>query len=98
MMYTTVETNAVTGEVSTHPWTQEEITSRIERLMPIQWDAFRAERNALLFESDIYVVVDRWYSYTESKQQEWRDYRQALRELPQNTTDPFNPVWPIKPT
>ena len=27
----------------------------------------------------------------------WRTYRQALRDLPANTTDPANPVWPTKP-
>ena len=27
----------------------------------------------------------------------WMDYRQALRDLPANTTDPANPVWPVKP-
>jgi hypothetical protein len=25
------------------------------------------------------------------------DYRQALRDLPANTTDPENPVWPTAP-
>ena len=29
--------------------------------------------------------------------QVWMDYRQALRDLPANTTDPANPVWPTKP-
>ena len=29
--------------------------------------------------------------------QVWVDYRQALRDLPANTTDPANPVWPTKP-
>ncbi|NBP87864.1 MAG: hypothetical protein EBU59_05025, partial [Planctomycetia bacterium] len=28
---------------------------------------------------------------------EMRDYRQALRDLPANTVDPANPVWPTKP-
>lgn len=27
----------------------------------------------------------------------WAAYRQALRDLPSNTTDPRNPVWPSKP-
>jgi len=27
----------------------------------------------------------------------WMDYRQALRDLPANTTDPANPDWPVKP-
>ena len=29
--------------------------------------------------------------------QVWMDYRQALRDLPANTVDPANPVWPTKP-
>ena len=28
----------------------------------------------------------------------WRTYRQALRDLPANTTDPANPVWPTEPS
>ena len=28
----------------------------------------------------------------------WRTYRQALRDLPANTTDPNNPVWPTEPS
>jgi len=27
----------------------------------------------------------------------WKNYRQALRDLPANTEDPANPVWPTKP-
>ena len=29
--------------------------------------------------------------------QVWMDYRQALRDLPANTSDPANVVWPTKP-
>jgi len=28
----------------------------------------------------------------------WATYRQALRDLPANTSDPANPVWPSQPT
>lgn len=31
------------------------------------------------------------------EQQAWATYRQELRDLPDNTTDPRNPVWPTKP-
>ena len=27
----------------------------------------------------------------------WKTYRQALRDLPANTSDPINPTWPTKP-
>lgn len=30
-------------------------------------------------------------------QQSWAVYRQSLRDLPANTTDPCNPVWPTPP-
>ena len=28
----------------------------------------------------------------------YQSYRQALRDLPANTSDPANPVWPTKPS
>lgn len=93
----TVETNAVTLEVTIREWTPEEIAARQERLTPVQWSSLRTERNARLAQSDIYVTMDRWFAYTEAQQQAWAQYRQALRDLPQITADPFNPVWPEKP-
>ena len=35
---------------------------------------------------------------TEEVKQAWLDYRQALRDLPANTSDPSNPVWPYSPS
>ena len=29
---------------------------------------------------------------------EWKAYRQALRDLPANTSDPKKPTWPTEPT
>lgn len=97
-MSTTVVTNPVSGEITVVIWTQEEIQARIQRMTPVMWDNLRSERNARLGESDAYVLPDRWAAYTTEQQSAWAVYRQALRDLPQNTTDPFNPVWPIKPT
>lgn len=97
-MYTTVDTNAVTGEVTIREWTQEEIDARKARLTPMQWDNLRAERNRLLEQSDAHVLPDRWAAYDDAKKLEWSTYRQALRDLPANTSDPFEPVWPVKPT
>jgi hypothetical protein len=34
----------------------------------------------------------------EVKKQEWKVYRQILRDLPNNTIDPKKPVWPLPPT
>jgi hypothetical protein len=90
--------NVETGEVTVVPFTPEEEAVFWERRTPLAWASIREERNRLLSESDISVLPDRWATYTEEKRLEWAAYRQALRDLPQNTTDPFNPVWPVKPT
>jgi len=33
-----------------------------------------------------------------TNKEEWKTYRQALRDLPANTTDPTNVTWPTKPS
>jgi len=52
----------------------------------------RTRRNQLLTESDWTQSRDVLLSNDE----EWKTYRQQLRDLPKNT-DPMNPVWPTKP-
>ena len=51
----------------------------------------RTERNKLLAETDYLALADATLT------DEIRSYRQALRDLPANTVDPANPVWPVKP-
>lgn len=51
----------------------------------------RQRRNELLAETDYFGMPDVTMS------DEMRAYRQALRDLPANTEDPTNPVWPTKP-
>lgn len=92
-----VITNAQTGEVLVVPFTIHEILAYEARALESAWVTLRDERNLLLKESDPNVVMDRWETYTEETRQAWRDYRQALRDLPSNTSDPFNVVWPSKP-
>lgn len=59
-------------------------------------DGLRENRNQLLDKTDRYTTID--YPHpTEEAKQAWLDYRQALRDLPANTTDPENPVWPSPP-
>ena len=56
----------------------------------------RYQRNTLLSKTDKYATID--YPHpTEEAKQAWLDYRQALRDLPANTVDPENPVWPTPP-
>lgn len=64
------------------------------------YDALRAERNVLLQESDWTQVGDLVSSgsMTSTKLDEWKTYRQSLRDLPANTPDPSNITWPTKPS
>lgn len=52
----------------------------------------RNERNILLMQSDWTQVED-----APVDKAAWAEYRQALRDLPENTIDPENPVWPTPP-
>jgi len=51
----------------------------------------RSKRNQLLAETDYLALSDVTLS------SDMTTYRQALRDLPANTSDPANPVWPTKP-
>ena len=78
------------------PTYEECIDEEIKIIREIRMNTIRSERNILLRDSDIYVIPD-WPHPTEEVRQAWLDYRQALRDLPANTTDPSNPVWPEAP-
>ena len=60
------------------------------------WMQLRSERDNLLLSSDFTQLGD--IGLSESKKTEWINYRQALRDLPANTSDPANPNWPTKPS
>ena len=60
------------------------------------WNRVRVRRDALLTQSDILVLPDRWNSYTEQKQNALSAYRQALRDIT-TQSDPDNIVWPTPP-
>ena len=61
-----------------------------------QWGQLRKQRNSLLFMSDYTQLNDA--VLTDSKKTEWINYRQQLRDLPSNTSDPANPTWPTEPS
>lgn len=56
----------------------------------------RNERNRRLAASDRYVLPDYPHASEEARQA-WLAYRQALRDLPENTVDPTAPDWPERP-
>lgn len=57
------------------------------------WASLRTERDARLNRCD-YTQVSDW----PGDPAPWQAYRQALRDLPENTIDPFNPEWPNEPS
>ena len=87
--------NVETGERSVAALSAEEIAEReaYERdvLPGLQLERLRAKRNQLLAETDYLALSDVTLST------EMAEYRQALRDLPANTADPANPVFPTKP-
>lgn len=72
--------------------TQEFLDSELVKLQR-EWaeSEFRFHRNQLLFETDYFALSD------VTMTAEMTSYRQALRDLPENTEDVFNPVYPEKP-
>ena len=79
------------------PLTTEEI-AEVEALRAaapteteIKWQRVRSERNSLLAECDWRANSDLTMS------DEWKTYRQALRDVPSSQSDPDNITWPTKP-
>ena len=56
------------------------------------WADLTLNRNRLLQSSDWTQVPDAPVDHAA-----WATYRQELRDLPENTEDPRNPVWPTRP-
>ena len=79
--------NIETGQVEERPAppkpepTDEELAAEL-----------RLKRNDLLMASDWTQMPD-----APVDQAAWASYRQELRDLPNNTEDPRNPVWPTPP-
>lgn len=85
--------NSQTGEITEIELTAEEIAQVEAAGIESALENLREERDKLLAESD-------WTQNRDvilSNDAEWAAYRQALRDLPANTEDPNNPVWPTKP-
>ncbi len=71
---------------------QEDLDAWIAEYVPAKAMAdLREERNRRLAETDW------WASSDLTMTDEQAAYRQALRDLPANTSDPANPTYPVKP-
>ena len=62
--------------------------------LPIEWvwERLRLRRDQLLAATDYRMVADAPWDVAP-----WATYRQALRDLPDATTDPRLAVWPTAP-
>jgi len=75
-------------------WTRYHGTDIIEQGMnDVSWEIVRAERDRELADTDWRAVKDRTMS------QAWKDYRQALRDLPQEHDEANDAAdnWPVAP-
>ena len=67
-------------------------TAAAELVTENAWSELRSKRSKLLAETDYLALSDATLS------EDMRTYRQALRDLPANTTNSANPTWPVKPS
>lgn len=92
--------NIATGNSALTPLSAEEVAEReaYERdVQPgIDLQALREERDRLLAETDWEIVKHK--ELGTNIPAALKTYRQELRDLPENTSDPANPTWPVKPS
>ena len=93
----TIDCNGVVcdkdGNDITSTLDEDAITAKEKELPTVfAWEALRERRKLLLKETD-------WMANSDVTMSDaWKTYRQALRDLPANTSDPANPTWPTKPS
>lgn len=61
---------------------------------PPTWEQIRSKRDGLLKDSDWAAFPD---ATPKPSKEAWLTYRQTLRDLPQNFSEPTEVVWPEKP-
>lgn len=72
--------------------TKEEID---QALIEVRWDEIRRERTSLLARCD--WVVTRSVELGEAVPENWKQYRQALRDITATFENPEDVVWPDRP-
>lgn len=95
---TLYERNGITGETvetvltgaEADAWRAQFEISDEEKIQNL-----RRERDRRLAETDWIITMHK--EKGTNIPAAWKTYRQALRDLPANTEDPANPVWPTKP-
>lgn len=75
--------------------TIQEDQIRTQLIIEGLWQTIRMRRNLLLSGSDWTQLPDA--QLTPEKKQQYTDYRQQLRDIPQSSGDPNSVTWPIDP-
>lgn len=85
------------GTTETRNATAEEVAEQEARAAAaaVDFTMIRAQRNALLASCDWTQLPDS--PLTAEQKEAWTDYRQALRDLPDNYTTVDEVVWPDQP-
>lgn len=84
----------VLEKIETRDKTQQEIAEELALLQVEEWKKVRDKRNSLLNESDKLVTIDKWESMDSDLKLKLTNYRNNLRNLPQNFNDPFTVQFP----
>jgi len=96
--------NTTISEIGIYSQAETTLNNEIKRLNDLspvnttsyQWEILRNQRDDKLLFCDWTQGNDT--PLGSSKKTEWATYRQALRDLPANTSDPKNPTWPTEPS
>ncbi|MBJ2154091.1 hypothetical protein JC607_25000 [Paracoccus sp. IB05] len=92
------EGNHVTVVEPDHPrWGEFVGSDPAQYVSPDPWGHLRDERDRLLRVSDLNPRNLADLPQTEAARDAWLAYRQALRDLPDVTSDPLAAVWPDHP-
>ena len=89
-----IEEDGVREVIITRDKTVEEIEEEAAKELEMQWHQVRSQRDEMLKQSDLLVLIDKWETLTEERKEEIRNYRQALRDIPQGFEHPEDVVWP----
>lgn len=73
----------------------EALAQAMADTLETQWGNVRSQRELFLEQSDFTMMPD--CPITPESKQEFITYRQALRDITETQTDPFNIAWPIPP-
>lgn len=79
-------------------WTLTEDGEWIDPAPPQRWtreQGIRNRRDYYLKKSDRYMTLD--FPITEVQRDQWREYRQSLRDIPNQPGFPDSVIWPTKP-